>query len=373
MPITSVELREQRAKLIAEAREVITRAEADAETSNTEVSAESQANFDRLMEAADKLDGRIRRLERVESETTSLDAPLERRGRSYDGTSPETASRARPFEERARDYLKSPEYRSVFAHWAVNGQIPFDRVPAEYRDTILGTDSKGGFLVAPTQLADEVVKQVNDFTFIRKDPFTGAANAKVITLGAAKSLGVPQLSTRMADAQWTTEVAAVTEDTTMALGRRDLTPNLLSKLAKISIRTLQADAAIEGFVTDELGYKFGVTEEKGYLTGSGTGQPLGMFTASASGVPTSRDVSTGNTTTAIVADNLFAVKYSLKQGYLADPTCAWVFHRDAVRQVVTLKDSQNRYLWEPSLQNGQPDRLLGIKVYMSEYLSLIHI
>jgi HK97 family phage major capsid protein len=46
----------------------------------------------------------------------------------------------------------------------------------------------------------------------------------------------------------------------------------------------------ENEVTNELGYKFGVTEEKAFLTGDGSGKPLGVFTASASGISTARDV-----------------------------------------------------------------------------------
>ncbi len=39
-------------------------------------------------------------------------------------------------------------------------------------------------------------------------------------------------------------------------------------------------------------------------------------------------MSTGNTTTAIGADNLREMKYSLKAQYLNDPTLAWVWsHR----------------------------------------------
>lgn len=32
-----------------------------------------------------------------------------------------------------------------------------------------------------------------------------------------------------------------------------------------------------------------------------------------------------------------------------------------------LKDSNGQYLWQPSLQAGQPDRLLGYEIYTSPY------
>ena len=41
-----------------------------------------------------------------------------------------------------------------------------------------------------------------------------------------------------------------------------------------------------------------------------------------------------------------------------------VFDASALRK---LKDSNGQYLWQPSLQAGQPDRLLGYEIYTSPY------
>jgi HK97 family phage major capsid protein len=345
-------MRAERARLIAEARDKWT----VAEKREAGPSAEDKAEFDRLMKAAGDLKERYERAERLEAEEAGLDAVGERRGEPV-GDRPRGGATCRT----AAEYRASAEYKAVFSHWLTTGQVRYGQIPGEFRDTIIGTDAKGGFLSTPVQLANEIVKVADDFVFMR-------SLATVITMGEAKAFGIPQLTTRMGDANWTTEVQAVTEDTTMAVGRRDLTPILLSKLSKVSIRMLYGNANVEQFLTAELGYKFGITQEKGFLTGSGSGQPLGIFTASASGIPTGRDVSTGNTTTAIGATNLFELKYSLKVSYRNDPTCRWLWSRTAINAIMQLKDSQNRYLWEPSLQAGQPDRLLNIMVAESEYV-----
>ncbi len=114
-----------------------------------------------------------------------------------------------------------------------------------------------------------------------------------------------------------------------------------------------------------LAYKFGITQEKGFLTGSGAGQPLGVFTASPLGISTGRDVSTDNTATAFTANGLYNVKYSLKAAYW--PRAKWLFHRDAVKMLAKLVNGEGQYLWQPSLQMGQPDMLLGHPVSVSEY------
>jgi HK97 family phage major capsid protein len=358
--MTSVELREKRAGLIKQARDLWTTAQAR-ENGPT---AEDKQEFDRVMSAANDLKSDYERAERLESEERDLDRAEPRAGSPITGQEPRGNGNGRHGQGQIRtaaEYRASAEYRAVFSDWLMTGHVRFDKVPAEYRDTIIGTDSKGGYLSTPTQLANEIVKQCDDFVFVR-------ALATKVQCTEAKAVGVPQLATRMADASWTTEVLAVTEDTTQAFARRDLTPTLLSKLAKVSIRTLSGAANAESLIVSELGYKNAITEEKGYMTGTGSSQPLGIFVASANGIASGRDVSTGNTSTAIGAANLYEMKYSLKAPYRNDPTCRWLWSRTAVNAIMQLKDSQNRYLWEPSLQAGQPDRLLNVQVAESEYV-----
>jgi len=64
-------------------------------------------------------------------------------------------------------------------------------------------------------------------------------------------------------------------------------------------------------------YKFAVSQEKAFLTGSGVGRPLGIFIASTSGISTSRDVSTGNSSTAITFDGLIESQVHIEEPVLA--------------------------------------------------------
>ena len=217
----------------------------------------------------------------------------------------------------------------------------------------------GGYLVAPMQMTMDLIKAVDDATFIRQ-----WATKFLVT--QSDGLGIPSLDADVADFDWTSELATGNE-TEMTFGRRELKPYPLAKRIKVSnklIRTAAMD--VETLVRQRLSYKFGVTEEKAFLTGSGAMQPLGLFTASADGIPTTRDVVTGSATD-FTADAIYNIKYSLKGTYLSDPSTRWLFHRDGMLKIAKLKDSQNRYLWEPSFQLGQPDRLLNIPVEMSEF------
>jgi HK97 family phage major capsid protein len=233
-------------------------------------------------------------------------------------------------------------------------------ITGERRDLAADTASAGGNIVAPQQFVNSLLTKLNDLVFLRQF-------ATKYTLGSFANLGVPTLTADPADADWTTEVAAVTNDTAMTFGKRTMAPNLLTKGIKVSMKLLEVGTLpAEQIVSDRLAYKFAISEEKAFLTGDGSGKPLGLFTASASGVSTGRDYATGNSTTAIVADNLYGQVYNVKGQYRKNGK--WLFHRDAISMVRKLKDSANQYLWQPSVAAGQPDTLLGYQVLESEYV-----
>ena len=230
----------------------------------------------------------------------------------------------------------------------------------EVRALTAGQDTQGGFLVTPQEFVQELIVAVKNQVFMR-------GLAKVIPLNGPTSCGVPTLDSDVGDADWTPEVKIVTEDTNLAFGKRELMPHPLSKLVKISNKLLRSAALNpESIVMDRMAYKFGVSMEKGYLSGDGVQKPLGVFTASTDGISTARDVAqaAGNTTT-ITADGLIAAKYALKAQYLQKSQ--WIFHRDMLKQVASLKTGDGYYLFELSDKADVPDTLLGRPLLMSEF------
>lgn len=230
----------------------------------------------------------------------------------------------------------------------------------EWRALQAGSDTEGGYLVMPEMFVNQLIKFVDDIVAVR-------GMATVFQVAKAVSLGVPSLDTDIDDSDWTTELQTGSEDSAMAFGKRSLTPHPFAKRIKVSNDLLaNATMSVEQIVLQRMGYKFALTEEKGFLTGTGSGQPLGLFTAHANGISTGRDVSTDNTTTAITFDGLKNAKFNLKGQYQSSPTTAWIFHRDAVKQIDKLKDGNGQYLWQPSVVVGAPDRLLNVPVVQSE-------
>ena len=340
------ELREKRAKLIKEAREILNKAEAE----KRGLAPEEDEKWNKLMADVATLETEYTRLERQEKLENDLKLPVNEPIRP-DPNDPRR-SNVPPVNHRA-----TPEYRAAFASWLRGG--PAELGGDERRALQADIDTVGGYLLAPESLVTELIKAVDDQVFIR--PL-----ATVFSVPNADSLGAVSLDADPADAAWTSELAIGDEDSTFKLGKRNLHPHPLAKLVKISNTLLRkVGGGPEGLVRDRLGYKFGITQEKTFLTGHGAGQPLGIFTAHADGIPTGRDVSTGNTTTSITTDGLIEAKFTLKGQYWT--RARWIFHRDAVKQIAKLKDGEGQYIWRESLRVGEPDRILGFPYHMSEY------
>jgi HK97 family phage major capsid protein len=249
----------------------------------------------------------------------------------------------------------TPEYRAAFTQYLKSGYVSPEIRGALQADNATG----GGYLIAPEQFAAGLIKAVDDLVEIRK-------LATKISVPTAASLGAVSLDTGLNDFDWTPEIKAVAEDTSIAFGKRELHPHQLSKLVKVANKLLRsAVIPVDNLVRDRLAYVFAVTEEKGFLNGSGSQQPLGLFTADANGISTGRDVATGSTTN-FTTDGLIDVQGTLKPQYQA--AARWLFHRDAITKIRKLKDGVGAYIWQAALQGGIPDTILGKQYILSEYV-----
>ena len=340
------ELREKRTALITEARKIVEGAEDEGRDLNDE----EKKKYDTIFNDASEMGQRAERMQRQ----MEVEAELAQSVR--EPNKPEPSASPEPGKEGTESPRNTKEYCSAFLSYMRRGLGSLNG--DESRALQADSDTTGGFVVAPQEFVNKLIQAVDDMLFIRQA-------ATVIPLGKAESLGVPSLDTDPADADWTSEIATGNEDSSMAFGKRELHPHPLGKLLRVSNKLLASSVIdVEALVRERLAYKFALPQEKAFMTGTGAGQPLGLFTASADGISTTRDVSAGNTTTSPKFDGLIAAKYSLKAQYW--PKAAWMFHRDALKLIAQLKDGNSQYIWQLSQQLGQPDRLLGWPVSMSE-------
>jgi HK97 family phage major capsid protein len=342
----SVKLREmldKRNVAITQARALIDKAD----TEKRELSAEEKGQYDILMKDAVTLRDNIDREQTlIDEEKRMAEESLRLADKKDKPQTPEAEARKKAFRHlltldiSSGDRLSSDEVRALTA----------------------GTDTAAGYLTTPQEFVKSLIVAVKNNVFIR-----GLATG--LTTTNANGLGVPALTTDVDDAEWSTEVKDASEDTSIAFGKRELKPHPLKKLIKISDKLLRADGIDpEAIVMDRAAYKFGVTNEKAFLLGTGAQQPLGLFVASAQGINTDRDYTCSAAVAAdgFGADDIIGAMYNEKAQYMSSG--AWLFHRDAVAKLAKLKDGDGRYIFEMSPTPDGKDQLRRRPLYMSEYV-----
>jgi HK97 family phage major capsid protein len=318
-------LKEQRVSVIKQMREL----NDAAKTEKRSFTAEETEKFSKMQKDERELKSKI---DAEERDNTLKGYETEKPG------TPEPEERNGPAEKELR----------VFNNYLLTG---------EKRDISVGAN--GGAL-APQQFVKQVIAEVEKATPL-------ITRVTQFHLTQASSLGVPNQDADATDADWTSEVPdSVTADATLKYGKRELNPNTLVKLIKVSDKLIKTSAFdIDSIVRGKVSAKMGNAFEKGILNGTGNGQPLGMFTASANGIPKSRDVTGSNTTTALKADSVIQTKMSLRQAYRA--RAVWIMHSDIFTDVLLLKDNNGQYMLRQGLTAGEPDRLLGNEIIESEF------
>lgn len=309
-----------------------------------EIPADVNAQIDAHLDECEEKTNEAKRLERLDARERELGEPLNARLGAGNGGN----------EKGAGNPDELAAYRRALRHGVKSLNA------SEIKSLRADSDDAGGFLVMPQQIASNLLKFVDDEVYIRQ-------LATVTQLTQADSLGIPTMDNDINDADWTSELATGSEQSGDDLfGKRELKPHPLAKRIKVSNKLIRLSMLpIEQIIQQRLGYKFGVTMEKGYVVGDGVQKPLGLFVASDSGIPTSRDV-TSTASGDVKADDLFDMKYGLKSQYQNSPNTRWFFHRDFTKKVRKLKDGNGQFLWQPGL-GGQPGTLLDTPFVQSEY------
>lgn len=372
---TRKQLLEQRAEIIAKAREINDKYSDD----DGNLPAEHQQAYDAAMKDAEAKFVAAKRLKQLEDAETSLNAAADANGGTVpnplagktggDGAqlvSIRTGERGKQGEILYADIPAgrrgSAEYQAAFSAFLKGGDKALN---AEQYAALQSDDSdQAGYLNASEQFASGLLKAVDDLVFIRR-------YAKVHTMVTADSLGIRKRTAKLSSFDWSSELSVSTEDSTLAFGKKVLTPHHLTGQIVVSRDLLRRSViSADMIVRDELARDASETQEDAFLTGHGAQQPLGVFTASSDGISTARDVQTGSSTN-FTADGLVAAKYTLKQQYRnggARSGARWLFHRDGISKISQLKDGDNHYLLQPArgLTGDEWDTLLGYPVDESE-------
>ncbi len=116
---------------------------------------------------------------------------------------------------------------------------------------------------------------------------------------------------------------------------------------------------LESYIITQFGKALANAEEDAFLNGSGVGKPTGIFDSTKGG----KIVNT--LTAAIKSDDMLDLVYGLKRPYRKN--ASFIMNDATLAQLRKLKDNNGAYIWQPSYQADEPDRILGYIVRTSAY------
>ena len=225
------------------------------------------------------------------------------------------------------------------------------------------TNTEGGFTVQPL-VATSLIDLLKAYGFMRRvaDQVTTANGAD---LGYPTSDGTNEVGELVAQ-----NAPASAAD--ISFGTRALNVyKFSSKIITVPIELLQ-DSSIDivALVQKRMRDRIGRAQNVYFTTGTGSAQPMGLFTAASVG----KTGATGQTTT-VTYDDLVDMIDSLDAAYLDNPPSTpelasaqpgWMFAQAMRRVVRKMKDTTGRPIWTPSYDEGAsaktPDLLLGYPV-----------
>ena len=326
------ELREARAKEWEAAKAFLnTRTQTDGT-----LSAEDAATYDKMEQHINELGNAINRAERAEEMDRAMSA-VER---------PVVA----PVEKDIEDEKKgtaSKAYNKAFWTRMRNKSVSHEVYAALQEDT----NTEGGYLV-PNEFENTLIDALADANVMRQ-------LATRIQTSSGSTL-IPVVTSH-GSASWKAEEAAYSESDD-AFGQVTLSAYKLTTLVKISEELLYDSAFnLEAYMANEFARRFAVAEEAAFVNGDGSGKPTGVIAGSAA--------KTTSSPTAITAEEIIDLVYSLRAPYRKN--AKFLMNDATIGYIRKLKDGNGVYLWQPALQMGEPDRLMGYPLFTSASMPTI--
>jgi len=298
---------------------------------NRDLSAEESAQFDRINADIDALDSRAKTILDVEARERAITESRSALGLPQDFTPAEVA--------------QAESDAQIIRSIAMGERRSYD---FEQRDVF--TTSTGA--PVPTNFYNRLVEQL-----VVQGPMLDGNIVTILTTDSGNTLQIPRTS------GYSTPVFVGQGS---AIGESDPTFSAFVSMGAFKYaatlqvsRELVEDSGINllDFIARQAGVAMGTAVNAALTTGTGTTRPKGIVVASTLGV-------TGGTGVAGVptADNILDLVYSVDSPYRRRGG-AFQMRGTTLAAIRKIKDTTNQYIWQPSLQMGQPDLLAGYPVY----------
>lgn len=211
-----------------------------------------------------------------------------------------------------------------------------------------GVDADGGYLV-PEEYDHRLIDVLTEENIMRSLGHT-------ITTSGEHKINIA--ATKPA-AAWIEEGGALTfGDATFSQILLDA--HKLHVAIKVTEELLYDNAfGLENYIITQFGKALANAEEDAFLNGDGSGKPTGLFAATGGGTVA------GTLSATIKSDDMLDLVYALKRPYRKN--ASFIMNDKTLAQLRKLKDNNGAYIWQPSYQAGEPDKVLGYAVHTSAY------
>lgn len=257
------------------------------------------------------------------------------------------------------------QYKSAF--FKIAAGVAIDSLSSDERKAMsAGSDPDGGYLL-PHSTVGRMVSKIYEQSTMRQ-------LATVTPISTDKLEGI--VDNDEADAGWVSELGSRSDTKTPQVGKYEIFAHEMYAMPKISQKLID-DAAtdVESWLAGKVADKFARVEGAAFTVGNGVGQPRGLFAYPTAAVGddtrpwgTFEHVKTGTSAdfnSTSKADPLFDLIGAFKDQYLQN--ASFLMRREVRTKIRKLKGAtSDLYLWEPSLQAGQPDRLNGYAVHVDQ-------
>lgn len=254
---------------------------------------------------------------------------------------------------------------------AVHSQQQLEAKAREVKDVTIGTTTAGGFAL-PEEIArtvDKLLLKTSPILQYIKNVQSGTQDYKEL------------VSVNSMTYSWSSETGTRSATTTPVLREHAPTWGELYAYPQASNWSL-ADLFfnVEQWLMDSLMEGWAVGLSAAVWNGNGSSKPTGIINTSLATnddyaspersqyafeyIPISGANSSPFTTASIDGDDVINLMYALNQRYRANARFA--ANTTTQGHLRKLKDTTGQYLWQPSLQAGQPDRLLGYELFTWE-------
>lgn len=331
--MTILELREKRNKAWEAAKAFVeTKRDKDGL-----LSAEDAATYAEMEQKVQNYTAEIARMEEMEAMEAELSKPVNTpiTGKPMNGAGGQEKKTGRA----------SNEYKEAMLHAIRNNFRNIRNVLSE------GIDTDGGYLV-PEEYDSRLIKGLEEENIFRRLGTT--SGERKINIAGSKPA-----------AAWIDEGEALTFGDAK-FDKINLDAHKLHVAVKVTEELLYDNAfGLENYLIRQFSRALANAEEEAFLNGDGTGKPLGIFAEEGGG-----EIGvTAASATEITADEIINLVYALKRPYRKK--AKFIMNDATIAAFRKLKDENGQYLWQPSLQAGEPDRLFGYEVMTSAYVPTI--